>query len=158
MMIHLIHLIFMVNQPQLILEQVNFIFFFIKSNFILLGLDGDNLLLLDHYPPAAGSTFHVDPFGMAPQPVRETNSPLNMFSSTLINANNNFFAQSQPQLIPTRIPTPAATTPAQSPLPIKKLTLNPTKKKNELVTDLLDFGDPNPPPPPPESPKFDPYA
>ncbi|CAF1545548.1 unnamed protein product, partial [Adineta steineri] len=32
-------------------------------------------------------------------------------------------------------------------------------KKNETVTDLLDFGEPNPPaPPPPESPKFDPYG
>jgi len=95
---------------------------------------------------------------MTSQSLRETNSSLNMFSSTSINTNNNFFTQSQPQLIPTRIPTPAATTPAQSPLTLKKLTLNPTKKKNETVTDLLDFGDPIPQPPPPESPKFDPYG
>jgi len=93
---------------------------------------------------------------MTPQPLRETNSSLNMFSSTLINTNNNFFVQSQPQLIPTRLTTPIVTT-AQSPLAIKNLSLNPTKKKNEKVTDLLDFDDPTPPPPP-ESPKFDPYA
>jgi hypothetical protein len=90
---------------------------------------------------------------MTPQPIRDTNSPLNIFSST----NNNLFAQSQPQLIPTRVPTPIPiSTIAQSPVSLKKLNLNPTNKKNKTI-DLLDFGDPNPPPPP-ESPKFDPYA
>ena len=118
-------------------------------------LDADNLLLLDHYPPATGSTFHVDPFGMTSQ----SNSSLNMFSSAFTNTNNNLFTQSQPQLIPTRIPTPTpmATNITQSPLILKNLSLNPTKKKNEGVTDLLNFNDPSPPPPP-DSPTFDPYA
>lgn len=94
------------------------------------------------------------------QPIRETNSPINMFSSNTLNTNtttttnnNNFFTQSFPQLIPTPVKTPT-----QSPIPIKKLSLNPPKKTNDTVTDLLDFGDPSPPPPPPDSPKFDPYA
>lgn len=121
-------------------------------------LDGDNLSLFDHYPPAASSTFHVDPFGITPsQTIRETNTPINMFSSNLMNTTattttNNFFIQSLPQLIPTPVKTPTS----QSPLPIKKLSLNPPKNKNETMNDLLDFGDPSPPPP--ESPKFDPYA
>jgi hypothetical protein len=113
--------------------------------------------LIAHYPSAISSSFHVDPFGMNISPMPETNSPLDMFSSTLLNTNtNNLFAQSQPQLIPTRIATstPPITT-IQSPLTLKKLSINPNNKKNEPITDLLDFNDPLPPP---ESPKFDPYA
>ncbi len=127
--------------------------------FVCFGLDDDNLFLLDHYSSATSSTFHVDPFGMVPQPIRETNSPLNMFSSTFTNTNNNFFTQSQPKLIPTRVATPTsvATNITQSPLILKDLSLNPTKKKHEPIIDLLDFSEPNLPPPP-ESPKFDPYA
>jgi len=82
-----------------------------------------------------------------------------MFSSTFATTNNNFFVQSQPQLIPTRLVTPTPITPTtpQSPLNMKKLSLNPPKKKPDPINDLLDFGDPSPPPPP-ESPNFDPYA
>jgi hypothetical protein len=146
MMIHSIHLIFTGNQHQIILGQVNIIF----------QLNDNHLLSLDHYPPATGSTFHVDPLGMTASPVRETNSPLNIFPSTFTNTNNNLFAQSQHQLIPTRITTPTQPIAAtQSPLTMKKLSLNPTIKKNDPMTDLLDFSDPTPPP---ESPKFDPYA
>ena len=153
---YLIHLIFMVNQHQMILEQVNLIsIFYIQFNFFI--LDDNNFFLSNHYPAATtSSSFHTDPFGMNIQPKRETNSPLNMFSSPLINTTNNLFAQSQPQLIPTRISAPIPSNSAsQSPLSMKKLSLNPTNKKTETVTDLLDFNDPIPPP---ESPKFDPYA
>jgi hypothetical protein len=81
-----------------------------------------------------------------PPPIRDSHSPLNILSS-------NFFVQSQPQLIPTRLATPIT---PQSPLNMKNLSLNPSKKKPDPINDLLDFGEPNPPPP--ESPQFDPYA
>jgi hypothetical protein len=77
-----------------------------------------------------------------------------MFSSTLLNSNNNFFTQPQQQLIPTRPLTPTIAA-VQLPMTVKNLSLNPDKKKKEIVTDLLDFGDLSLPP---ESPKFDPYA
>ena len=70
---------------------------------------------------------------------------------------SNIFVQSQPQLIPTRLVTPITPTSApQSPLNMKKLSINPSTKKTDPISNLLDLGDPTPPPP--ESPKFDPYA
>jgi len=130
--------------------------FYLLSNLIVFCsvIDDSNLSLFDHYPSATGSNFDVDPFGTVSQPIRETNSPLNMFSSTLLNSNNNFFTQPQPQLIPTRPLTPTIAA-VQLPMTVKNLSLNPDKKKNEVVTDLLDFSDLSLPP---ESPKFDPYA
>ncbi|CAF0893092.1 unnamed protein product [Rotaria sp. Silwood1] len=101
---------------------------------------------IDHYPSATTSSFHIDPFNMISQPSRENNSSVNMFSSTLINTSNNFFHQSQPQLIPTKVLTPtplvAATTTASQPsITLKNLSLNQNKKKNEVVTDLLDLSE-----------------
>jgi hypothetical protein len=110
-------------------------------------LDEDNLLFSEHYSSATSSTFHVDPFGMAPPPIRDSNSPLNMLSP-------NLFVQSQPQLIPNRLPAPIVPiTTSQSPLNMKKLSLNPPTKKTDPFNDLLDFSSD-----PPPSPKFDPYA
>ncbi|CAF0762456.1 unnamed protein product [Adineta ricciae] len=110
--------------------------------------NNENWADFDHYSTATSSSFHVDPFASTSQPIRDTHSPLNMFSSTF--ANNNLFAQTQPQLIPARVPlpTPSAISALQN------LNLNPAAKKTDLLTDLLDFTVP----PPPESPKFDPYA
>ncbi|CAF2543746.1 unnamed protein product [Rotaria sp. Silwood2] len=83
-----------------------------------------------------------------------------MVSSTLINTNNNFFDQSQPQLMPTRVLTPtpfvaAITTASQPSLTLKNLSLNQNKKKNEVVTDLLDLSETNTSS---ENIIFDPYA
>jgi hypothetical protein len=44
---------------------------------------------------------------------------------------------------------------APQPLTLKNLSLNLINNNNEVVTDLLDLGDPGSPPP---SPKFDPYG
>ena len=97
---------------------------------------------------------------MPSAPIRESNSPLNMFSATF--PTTNLFVQSQPQLIPTRLAAPAASitpTSPHSPSMMKKLSLNPSQKKNDPFVDLLDLSDLKlPTPPPPESPKFDPYA
>ncbi|CAF1020786.1 unnamed protein product [Adineta steineri] len=133
-----------------------------KSTSINSDINDNSFSFFEQQPPAAtASMFPVDPFGMSIQPVRDTKSPLNMFSSTLTNTNNNFFVQSQSQLIPNRIVTPSPTNISipSKPVTVKNLSINPPNKKNETVTDLLDFGEPNPPaPPPPESPKFDPYG
>ncbi|CAF1023109.1 unnamed protein product [Adineta steineri] len=133
-----------------------------KSTSINSDINDNSFSFFEQQPPAAtASMFPVDPFGMSIQPVRDTKSPLNMFSSTLTNTNNNFFVQSQSQLIPNRIVTPSPTNISipSKPVTIKNLSINPPNKRNETVTDLLDFGEPNPPaPPPPESPKFDPYG
>ncbi|CAF4083210.1 unnamed protein product [Rotaria sp. Silwood2] len=112
------------------------------------------------YPSATSSTFHLDPFDMISKPSQETNLSVNMVSSTLINTNNNFFDQSQPQLMPTRVLTPtpfvAATTTASQPsLTLKNLSLNQNKKKNEVVTDLLDLSETSTSS---ENIIFDPYA
>ncbi|UJR10528.1 hypothetical protein I4U23_014731 [Adineta vaga] len=118
----------------------------------------DNWAVFDHYSTASSSTFHIDPFATTSQPKRDTNSPMNMFSSTFTNTisnnnnNNNLFVQSQSQLMPNRAssPTPSAISTLQN------LNLNSSTKKTDLFDDLLDFSKPTPPPP--ESPKFDPYA
>ena len=157
MMIYLIHSISTVNHHRILLEQVKFFRLNHFQSFSDFYLDEDNPFLSDHYPSATGvtSSFHVDPFGMIPPPIRDTNSPINI---TFPTTNNNFFVQSQPQLIPTRLAAPTLITPItpQSPLTMKKLSLNPPKKKTDPFSDLLDFNDPIPPPP--ESPTFDPYA
>ena len=90
-----------------------------------------------------GSTFHDDPFGMPLAPMRDTSSPLNMFSSATMSTN--LFMQSQPQLIPTRLAAPASITPTtpQSPSMMKKLSANPPKKIDPF-DDLLDLNDFNP--------------
>lgn len=81
-------------------------------------------------------------------PMRETSSPLNIFSSTFsppTTTSTNLFMQSQPQLIPTRLAAPASITPTtpQSPSMMKKLSANPPKK-NDPFDDLLDLNDFNP--------------
>lgn len=93
-------------------------------------------------PAAANSSFHSDPFGMIFQPSQEANSFFNTLPQTSTNTNNNFFAQSQPQLTATRALTPTsvpARTTNQSPLTLTNLSLNPTKKKNDGLPDLLDL-------------------
>jgi len=135
-------------------------------------LDGDNRSLLDHRPSSA-STFYIDPFNIVPPtPARQTNSPLNMFSTSSSNyksSNTNnqstFYYQPTTQIVPKRAPPPvpvAAAAPPfvntaafQQPLTLKNLSLNSINNTNEVVTDLLDLGDPGSPPP---SPKFDPYG
>ena len=106
----------------------------------------------------AGSLFHVDPFAVDTKPCQETKSSSTVLSSTLRNANNNhnFFARTQPQLIPNRVltPIPAVAT-SQSPLTLKDLNLNSNDKKNDMIADLLDFDNPCPLS---ASPEFDPYA
>ena len=118
-----------------------------------LELDNDDLLLLDYDLPTADSVFHVDPFGVDMQHCRETKSSSTMFYA---NDNNNFFAQIQPQLIPNRVltPTPAVAI-SQSPLTLKDLNLNSNNKKNDIITDLLDFDNPGPLS---ANREFDPYA
>ena len=110
-------------------------------------LDGNSLSLFDYQQPAASSTYQDDPFAPTPQPIGQISSSLDMFSSAFTNTSTNFFAQSQPQLVPARVPTPT----------LQTLSLNPAtaKKNNDLFSDLLDFGEPSQPP---TSPKFDPYA
>jgi hypothetical protein len=89
-----------------------------------------------------------------------------MFSTSSSNYKNNnnqstFYYQPTPQFIPTRPPprVPAApsivNTATQQPLTLKNLSLNSIHSTNDVVTDLLDLGDPGSPPP---SPKFDPYG
>ncbi|CAF0837615.1 unnamed protein product [Rotaria sordida] len=116
----------------------------------------------DHYPSTASSSFHIDPFNTISQLSRETNSSVNMFSSSLINTSNNLFNQSQPQLMPTRVLTPtpfaAATTTtatSQPSISLKNLSLNQNKKKSDIVTDLLDLNETSPSL---DNLKFDPYA
>jgi hypothetical protein len=82
-----------------------------------------------------------------------------MFST---NHKSTFYYQPTPQFVPTRpappvpvvnsVPRPAFNAALQQPLTLKNLSLNPP---NDIVTDLLDLGDPGSPPP---SPKFDPYG
>jgi len=135
-------------------------------------LDGDNRTLFDHRPSSA-STFYIDPFNpIVSSPPRQTNSPLNMFSTSSSNYKNNntnnqstFYYQPTPQLVPSRAPPPVPVATAapsfintaafQQPLTLKNLSLNSINNTNEVVTDLLDLGDPGSPPP---SPKFDPYG
>lgn len=129
-------------------------------------LDGDNLFLFDQQPSSAKSTFYIDPFNIVTQPpTRQTESPINMLSTNYKNNNNQstFYYQPQPQFMPTRPPPPVpipmphslVNTTLQQPLTLKNLSLNPVKHTNEVITDLLDLGDPGSPPP---SPKFDPYG
>jgi hypothetical protein len=116
-----------------------------------------------------GSTFYIDPFNIvspSPPPSRQNDSPLNMFSTSSLNYKNNnqstFYIQPTAQFVPSRPPPPvpvvAAAPPSivntaiQKPLTLKNLRIN---TPNEVVTDLLDLGDPGSPPP---SPKFDPYG
>jgi hypothetical protein len=53
------------------------------------------------------------------------------------------------------VPRPAFNAALQQPLTLKNLSLNSIHSTNDVVTDLLDLGDPGSPPP---SPKFDPYG
>ena len=95
-----------------------------------------------------------------------------MFSTSTSNHKNNnnsiqstFYYQPSIQSLPTRrappVPLPTSAPPPtvnatlQRPLTLKTLNLNPINQPNEIVTDLLDLGDPGSPPP---SPKFDPYG
>ncbi|CAF3399833.1 unnamed protein product [Rotaria socialis] len=120
------------------------------------GADKNNdFFSLGHYPPVTNSSFHSDPFDLNRHLSQETNSSVNIFSSNLTN-NNNFIALSQPQHISTRVltPTPAANT-TQPLLTLKNLTVNPSKQKNEVASDLLDWNDEGPSL---ESLQFDPYA
>ena len=95
-------------------------------------------------------------------PLRQTNS-MNMLSTSnqKVNNNNNhqstFYYQPSPpsQFLPTRpAPPPPVPVDVQS-LTLKSLNLNPIPQFNDVVTDLLDLGDPGSPPP---SPKFDPFG
>ncbi|CAF1106784.1 unnamed protein product [Rotaria sordida] len=134
----------------------------------------NNNLLFDNHTQSTGSTFYIDPFNIAAPPPRQTDSPLNMFPTSLVNStnsenNNNrsTFCHQQPhQFVPSRPPPPvpsvAASIPAPMPnndsqrqLTLKNLSLNPKNNNNELMSDLLDLGDPGSPPP---SPKFDPFG
>ncbi|CAF3602673.1 unnamed protein product [Rotaria sordida] len=134
----------------------------------------NNNLLFDNHTQSTGSTFYIDPFNIAAPSPRQTDSPLNMFPTSLVNStnsenNNNrsTFCHQQPhQFVPSRPPPPvpsvAASIPAPMPnndsqrqLTLKNLSLNPKNNNNELMSDLLDLGDPGSPPP---SPKFDPFG
>jgi hypothetical protein len=129
-------------------------------------LDGNNRVLLDRQPSSAGSTFYIDSFNIVTPPLpRQTDSSVNMFSTSSLNHNNQstFYYQPSPQFVPARPPPPVPVTTAasiinsslQQPLISRNLSLNLKTKSHEEVTDLLDLGDPGSPPP---SPKFDPYA
>jgi hypothetical protein len=118
-------------------------------------LDNNNLLF-DHQPSSAGSTFYIDPFNITvPPPARQTESPLNMISSN--NNHSTFYYQTNPQIVPSRRPPPVPlAAPIQRPITLNNLSLNPImNNNNDIITDLLDLGDPGSPPP---SPKFDPYG
>lgn len=102
----------------------------------------DSLMFLDHYPSTTSSSFHSDPFGMITKSSTTPSPSSNTFSSTAMHSTNDLFAQSQPQLIPTRVLTPlSAAVTAQTPLTLKNLSLHTNKKQNEAATDLLNFDD-----------------
>ncbi|CAF3355912.1 unnamed protein product [Rotaria sp. Silwood1] len=137
--------------------------------------NSDNLFSFDNHTQSAGSTFYIDSLKMtSTPPSRQTDSPLNTFSTSLVNStdyenNNNrstFYYQPSRQFVPTRpppsVPITATAAPAsisnndvQRPLTLENLSLNPFNNNNETISDLLDLGDPGSPPP---SPKFDPFG
>ena len=159
------------------MEQVcsNSLFFFLLEIEIMRLLDGDNRSLLD--PQSANSTFYIDSFNVVTAPPssssRQSGSPFNMLSATLSNpkshTNDNqstFYYQPAPSQFRATRPPPPPPGPVSAPpslgnptfpqpLSLKNLSLNPINHSNDIVTDLLDLGDPGSPPP---SPKFDPYG
>lgn len=125
-------------------------------------IDGDHRTSLDYQ--SASSTFYIDPLNAIPAPhppLRQTNS-MNMFptsSSANPKVNNHqstFYYQPSPsQFQPTRPPPPPPVPVNVQSLTLKNLNINPVSQSNDVVTDLLDLGDPGSPPP---SPKFDPFG
>lgn len=116
-------------------------------------LDGDNQISIDRQ--SASSTFYIDPTPAPPPPLRQTNSSNNQKMNNNNHQSTFYYQPPPPQFVPTRPPPPVPVLVNSQSLTFKNLSLNPIHPSNDIVTDLLDLGDPGSPPP---SPKFDPYG